>query len=137
MDQLSEKYRVVLAEKLSEYIPLDIGWCRQIEHYAFKRFPNVVAYQRNMKRCAHYLRHHHAHVDLDELETLVADGLLDEEEEEEKAEAGEEEEAGEGLLQCFKCKSTRIESYQRQTRSADEAMTMFCMCLSCHHRWKQ
>ncbi len=136
MDQLSEKYRVVLAEKLSDYIPLDIGWCRQIEHYAFERFPNVVAYQRSMKRCAHYLRHHAREADLDDLETLVADGPLHDDDDEEE-EVEEEEEAGDGLLQCFKCKSTRIESYQRQTRSADEAMTMFCMCLSCHHRWKQ
>ena len=60
-----------------------------------------------------------------------------EEETTEETTRKEEEDEEEGLLQCFHCKSTRIESYQRQTRSADEAMTTFCMCLVCHQRWKQ
>jgi len=38
---------------------------------------------------------------------------------------------------CRKCKSTKVEHYQKQTRSADEPMTVFCHCLMCDKRWKE
>ena len=37
---------------------------------------------------------------------------------------------------CGKCKSTKVEHTQRQTRSSDEPMTVFCHCLVCEARWK-
>jgi transcription elongation factor S-II len=37
---------------------------------------------------------------------------------------------------CRKCKSTRCSYYQMQTRSADEAMTIYVTCLDCATRWK-
>ena len=45
--------------------------------------------------------------------------------------------AGPALLRCSKCQSTEVEWHQRQTRSADEAATTFCQCLSCGKRWRQ
>lgn len=41
----------------------------------------------------------------------------------------------ESLLSCRKCGSDNISWQQKQTRSADEAMTVFCTCKSCKHRW--
>ena len=41
-----------------------------------------------------------------------------------------------GFLICHKCKSKDIDWTQRQTRSADEAMTVFCECRQCGNRWK-
>ena len=41
-----------------------------------------------------------------------------------------------GLFMCFKCKSTRTENYQKQTRCADEPMTVFVRCLKCGNRWR-
>mmetsp|Transcript_8721 Transcript_8721/g.12894 ORF Transcript_8721/g.12894 Transcript_8721/m.12894 type:complete len:448 (+) Transcript_8721:19-1362(+) len=46
-------------------------------------------------------------------------------------------EATEGMFRCGKCKSEKIHSYQKQTRSADEPMTVFCECTECHNKWKQ
>ena len=40
------------------------------------------------------------------------------------------------LFTCGRCKSTKTTSTQKQTRSADEPMTVFVLCLNCGKRWK-
>lgn len=40
------------------------------------------------------------------------------------------------LLRCRACKSSDIMWEQKQTRGADEAMTIFLTCNSCKSRWK-
>ena len=40
------------------------------------------------------------------------------------------------LFTCGRCKSIKTTSTQRQTRSADEPMTVFVLCLNCGKRWK-
>ena len=40
------------------------------------------------------------------------------------------------LLTCDRCKITKTTSTQKQTRSADEPMTVFVLCLNCGKRWK-
>lgn len=40
------------------------------------------------------------------------------------------------LIRCRKCKGTDIAYTQKQTRSADEAMTVFLECLTCKERWR-
>lgn len=37
---------------------------------------------------------------------------------------------------CWKCKNSKCTYYQMQTRSADEAMTTFIICLVCANRWR-
>jgi len=37
---------------------------------------------------------------------------------------------------CRKCRSSNVDSYQLQTRSADEGMTSYFTCGDCGHRWK-
>eukprot|EP00539_Tryblionella_compressa_P005537 CAMPEP_0178753950 /NCGR_PEP_ID=MMETSP0744-20121128/11899_1 /TAXON_ID=913974 /ORGANISM="Nitzschia punctata, Strain CCMP561" /LENGTH=320 /DNA_ID=CAMNT_0020407829 /DNA_START=124 /DNA_END=1083 /DNA_ORIENTATION=- len=39
------------------------------------------------------------------------------------------------LFTCGRCKSTKTTSTQKQTRSADEPMTVFVLCLNCGKRW--
>ena len=39
-------------------------------------------------------------------------------------------------LYCKKCGSAEVNWEQKQTRGADEAMTIFCTCATCHHRWR-
>jgi len=40
------------------------------------------------------------------------------------------------LFTCGRCKSIKTTSTQKQTRSADEPMTVFVLCLNCNNRWK-
>ena len=42
----------------------------------------------------------------------------------------------EGIMRCSRCKSTDISWDQKQTRGADESMTVFFECKSCGKRWK-
>lgn len=37
---------------------------------------------------------------------------------------------------CGRCKSTKTTSTQKQTRSTDDPMTVFVLCLNCGNRWK-
>lgn len=53
---------------------------------------------------------------------------------EELTDKGRHEE-GEGLLKCGRCQSTNVIWDQRQTRSADEGMTIIAQCLSCNNTW--
>lgn len=41
-----------------------------------------------------------------------------------------------GLFTCGRCKSTKTSNTQKQTRSADEPMTVFVQCHNCGNRWK-
>ncbi|OQR93996.1 transcription elongation factor [Thraustotheca clavata] len=41
-----------------------------------------------------------------------------------------------GLFTCGRCKSTNTSNTQKQTRSADEPMTVFVLCHDCGKRWK-
>ena len=45
-------------------------------------------------------------------------------------------EQGSSLFKCGKCKEKNCTYFQMQTRSADEPMTTFVTCLTCHNRWK-
>jgi len=40
------------------------------------------------------------------------------------------------LFTCGRCKSHKTTSTQKQTRSADEPMTVFVLCLNCGKRWR-
>lgn len=44
--------------------------------------------------------------------------------------------APKGMFTCIKCRSDKTSYYQMQTRSADEPMTTFVMCIDCGKRWK-
>lgn len=47
----------------------------------------------------------------------------------------EKQETLEEFIKCFKCKSNNVDTEQKQTRSADEPMTLFCMCRKCGNRF--
>ena len=40
------------------------------------------------------------------------------------------------FLRCRHCKSTDVTFTQKQTRSADESMTLFCRCAECGKAWR-
>jgi DNA-directed RNA polymerase subunit M/transcription elongation factor TFIIS len=41
-----------------------------------------------------------------------------------------------GSLKCIRCKSANIKFSQRQTRSGDEGMTVYCICANCNFKQK-
>jgi DNA-directed RNA polymerase subunit M/transcription elongation factor TFIIS len=41
----------------------------------------------------------------------------------------------EGVLKCNKCNSERVFSYTKQTRSGDEATSVFSQCVNCKAKW--
>ena len=41
-----------------------------------------------------------------------------------------------GSLVCNRCHSRNVEVEQKQTRSADEGMTVYCTCTVCGMRWR-
>ena len=46
------------------------------------------------------------------------------------------EDDGTSLMQCSRCHSSDIIWEQKQTRGADESMTVFFQCKNCGKRWK-
>jgi DNA-directed RNA polymerase subunit M/transcription elongation factor TFIIS len=38
---------------------------------------------------------------------------------------------------CYKCKESNVYIYEKQTRSADEAATIFYRCLTCDNNWRK
>tara|TARA_Y100000591_G_scaffold72454_1_gene60232 strand:+ start:1839 stop:2252 length:414 start_codon:yes stop_codon:yes gene_type:complete len=45
-------------------------------------------------------------------------------------------EVDEGVLECGKCGSNKTISYTKQTRSGDEATSVFALCYNCNNKWK-
>lgn len=41
------------------------------------------------------------------------------------------------MIKCSRCKSKKVSYYELQTRSGDEASTLFMNCLICGKKWKQ
>lgn len=39
------------------------------------------------------------------------------------------------IVRCRRCGSHEVSWEEKQTRSADEAATLFCVCTTCKHRW--
>ena len=44
-------------------------------------------------------------------------------------------EVEEGVIECNRCKSKRVFSYQKQTRGCDESSTTFAQCAKCGKQW--
>lgn len=47
----------------------------------------------------------------------------------------QKETSSKGIFQCPGCKSFDVDTEQKQTRSADEPMTIFCHCTQCNKRF--
>lgn len=43
----------------------------------------------------------------------------------------------EGVIECPRCGSTETLYYEKQSRSADEAATIYCRCKKCGKAWKE
>jgi DNA-directed RNA polymerase subunit M/transcription elongation factor TFIIS len=63
--------------------------------------------------------------------------LLDEKYKREIAIYEDKPEAMTDMFKCGRCKQKKCTYYELQTRSADEAMTIFITCVNCGNRWRQ
>ena len=63
--------------------------------------------------------------------------LLDEKYKRETAIYEDKPEAMTDMFKCGRCKQKKCTYYELQTRSADEAMTIFITCVNCGNRWRQ
>ena len=63
--------------------------------------------------------------------------MMDDKYKREKMLYEEKQEAMTDQFKCARCKSRKCTYYELQTRSADEAMTIFITCINCGNRWKQ
>ena len=41
----------------------------------------------------------------------------------------------EAIVRCYRCKSGEVRWEEKQTRSADESATIYCICTNCKLRW--
>lgn len=41
----------------------------------------------------------------------------------------------EAIVRCRRCGSSEVFFEEKQTRSADEASSVFCACIKCKHKW--
>ena len=62
--------------------------------------------------------------------------LIDEKYKRDKVLFETKKEAATDQFKCSKCKKNECVFYELQTRSADESMTIFVICLNCGKRWK-
>lgn len=112
--------------------------------------PDETKRECDLQRLKFYLEHNHSLLNLPAEELVVADDLLllsddrkiqfDRDcrlEEHEMAilKSSFETTGQTRSLRCSRCKSQNIDVQQRQTRSADEGMTIFCGCRDCSAQW--
>lgn len=62
--------------------------------------------------------------------------LIDEKYKRDKVLFETKKEAATNQYKCSRCKKNECVFYELQTRSADESMTIFVICLNCGKRWK-
>lgn len=64
------------------------------------------------------------------------ESILEEKKQIDKIKYSIKEEATTDEYRCRRCKNNKCTYYQRQTRSADEAMTTFITCTVCSNKWR-
>jgi len=131
---MESSVRLTIIERVRLHVGIPFAVAQAVEHHTFLRFHNHVrGYQQTLKRCVYAL--HQGSSSTGSIEDLVAGHAHT---------AGDESAAADSapatttsIYTCPRCKSRNIQSYQRQTRSADEGMTVFCQCLACEKRWRR
>ncbi len=132
---MNASVRLNIVENIRQYLRVQFDRAQALEHHAYRRFHNHPrGYQQTLKRCV-YALHDVGTIDDVDLEELVSG--------EEPAAVMEDDDERTSaptvvsIYTCPRCKSRNVQSHQRQTRSADEGMTVFCQCLTCEKRWRR
>lgn len=149
------KEKIVRARRLRACIALqavcDTAYARKVEESAARVGPSTAAYGSAISGIVHALkvrpelaREFEAaalanmapqHLETERMRSIF-DGFRADDE---AVRAGMVRVRADGLTKCRRCKSSDVAYYQKQTRSADEPMTVFYQCQveTCMHRWRQ
>ena len=128
---------------LNQYLPQDVSVSVQ-QYCSNAKYPHQIARQ----FCAHYKTNASAldHFQVKELIQSPELWFVSHKEGRKRAQWLEEVypkhiertvDITDSVLQCRKCKKNSVDYYEKQTRGADEPMTLFAHCLNCGYRWRQ
>lgn len=128
----------------------DFDTIRKVESLCHSLSANVTDYLDNIKRCAFNLKENpclDSSVVCSSDHSMTENTLVGRIEQnriernnrfekmlQEKYESMNDESIG-SLIRCRRCGSTEVTWEEKQTRSADEAATLFCSCSTCKNRW--
>jgi len=114
---MAENYRRIAREVLFESNKVNNEQVEQLEEMAW--FHSSAKYPLVIRRLSKGLSIHEAIAELEPIALVQEDEIM-----------------VDGDITCPKCKSKKIHRIEKQTRSADEAATVFCYCSNCGKRWK-
>ena len=130
--------------------PDDFELCRNVESHCHSISSTLREYQDNVLRCAFNLRQNPALkasvVYLDDV--ALAKGTIIEQIETERQVRAErfermlqekyealDDQKFQAIVRCRRCGSEEVSWDEKQTRSADEGASVFCVCTNCKNRW--
>ena len=143
-------YRVDALASLLESLPEDFATCREIEAVCRARSATLETYHDHVLRCAYNLKQNPSmgrRVTCETDEALAVGTLVGRIHEErrhrtrrfhdmlqQKFEALNDR-SFQAVVRCRRCGSEEVSIVEKQTRSADEAASVFCVCIQCKNRW--
>jgi transcription elongation factor S-II len=129
----------------------NFNFCRELESIIHSKSETVNDYNNNILRCAWNLHHNDQLNSLDIIfqpdKNLIKNTILERIDKETKARSERFEKMLQEkydsindkqystLIKCRRCGSEEISYDEKQTKSADEAATIFCSCSTCKQRW--
>lgn len=130
--------------------PSDVLLCREVEAACHAASTTAHEYDDHVRRAAFNL-HENASVGVDVVHTADAEltegtllGRIEQESRmrserfqqmlQEKYDALNDRKF-QAIVRCRRCGSEEVSWEEKQTRSADEAATLFCVCATCKNRW--
>lgn len=142
--------RLQSLQLLREARPQDLALCREVEAECHAVSVEANEYLDHVSRAAFNLREN-PHVGVEvvraadhALTTGTLLGRIQEEQRARKQRFAEmlqekydalNDRQFEAIVRCRRCGSTEVAWDTKQTRSADEAATVFCSCTTCKNRW--
>ena len=128
----------------------DVHFCRDVEAHCYAVSSTIQEYRNHVVRSAFNLREN-IKVGTEvvhEPDSFLAEGLIVgrienerkarlmrfEQMLQEKYEALDDEQF-QAIVRCRRCGSDNVSWEEKQTRSADEGATVFCVCTICKNRW--
>ena len=137
---------------LAEARPQSLGLCREVEAQAHAAATTADEYRDHVQRATFQLRANprlsDAHAVVTAPDEVLVEGTLLARIQAERAAREErfqrmlqdkyealQDDSLHALVRCRRCGGGEVTWEEKQTRSADEAATLFCVCTTCKNRW--